>query len=52
MSDGFRSPLQAWLGEQAGAPVEITELRRIATGNSREMWFFGLADGRRMIARV
>lgn len=51
MSD-MRASLQAWLAEQSGTAAEIAELRRIATGNSRAMWFVALADGRRFVARV
>ena len=52
MSEVLRAPLQAWLREQSGEAVEVTELRRIATGNSRAMWFVALSDGRRFVARV
>ncbi len=48
----MRASLEGWLSAQSGATVEITELRRIATGNSRAMWFVALADGRRFVARV
>jgi len=48
----MRASLEGWLSAQSGAAVEIAELRRIATGNSRAMWFIALADGRRFVARV
>lgn len=55
MSDAVasrRAALERWLGERSGGPVEVAELRRIATGNSRAMWFVRLTDGRRFVARV
>lgn len=48
----MREALQAWLSEQAGSAVHVTELRRIATGHSRAMWYVALADGRRFVVRV
>ena len=48
----MRVALEEWLSAQSGAAVVIVELRRIATGNSRAMWFVALADGRRFVARV
>lgn len=47
-----RAALERWLGERSGAPVVVSTLRRIATGNSRAMWYVELADGRRLVARV
>ena len=48
----MRGALAQWLGEQSGSPVTISELRRIATGNSRAMWYVALDDGTRLVARV
>jgi aminoglycoside phosphotransferase (APT) family kinase protein len=48
----MRSALERWLGAQIGAATSIVELRRIATGNSRAMWFLRIGDGRRFVARV
>ena len=44
--------LHAWLAQQRGSDAAITELRRIATGNSRAMWFVELSDGQRYVVRV
>ena len=56
MTDVVREPmrvaLEEWLSAQIGAPTSIDELHRIATGNSRAMWFLRLVDGRRFVARV
>jgi aminoglycoside phosphotransferase (APT) family kinase protein len=52
MSDIVRGALAQWLGEQMGRVVEVAELRRIATGNSRAMWYVELAGGERFVARV
>lgn len=51
MSD-MRTSLQTWLQQQTGEPITIDTLRRIATGNSRAMYYVELADGRRFVARV
>lgn len=48
----MREALQAWLSEQLGSAVQIAELRRIATGHSRAMWFASLDDGQRLVVRV
>jgi aminoglycoside phosphotransferase (APT) family kinase protein len=48
----MREALQAWLQAQRGDDTTITELRRIATGNSRAMWFVAMSDGARYVARV
>jgi aminoglycoside phosphotransferase (APT) family kinase protein len=45
-------PLQSWLDDRIGRPVEIVTLRRIATGHSRAMWFVELDDGQRLVVRV
>jgi aminoglycoside phosphotransferase (APT) family kinase protein len=53
MADGsMRDALQTWISGQLGRPTAITELRRIATGHSRAMWFLTLDDGQRLVARV
>ena len=44
--------LGAWLVDQRSDPATITELRRIATGNSRANWFVELSDGSRYVVRV
>lgn len=46
------SALAAWIADQRGVRRELTELRRIATGHSRAMWFAVLADGSRYVVRV
>lgn len=48
----LRAPLQQWLGEQDGAPVDIVDFRRLATGNSRMMLTVTLSDQRRFVVRV
>ncbi len=48
----MREALAAWLTERRAGPTVITELRRIATGNSRAMWFVLLDDGTRLVVRV
>ncbi len=48
----MREALEAWLGDRRGVSAAITELRRIATGNSRAMWYVELDDGARFVARV
>jgi len=52
MSDVLRSSLQDWLSVQRGSAVVIDQLSRIATGNSRAMWFIRLSNGERFVARV
>jgi aminoglycoside phosphotransferase (APT) family kinase protein len=48
----MRVALERWLSAQTGVSTSIVELRRIATGNSRAMWFLRFDDGRRFVARV
>jgi aminoglycoside phosphotransferase (APT) family kinase protein len=48
----MRTTLGAWIGEQLGHPVTVAALHRIATGNSRAMWYLALDDGTRFVARV
>lgn len=48
----MREALSAWISAQRGVESPVAELRRIATGNSRAMWFVSLADGTRYVARV
>lgn len=48
----MREALQDWLRERRGDDAAIAELRRIATGNSRAMWFVAMDDGARYVARV
>jgi len=48
----MRDALQTWLQARRGDDATITELRRIATGNSRAMWFVAMGDGDRYVARV
>lgn len=48
----MREPLELWLHDRRGDDVPIAELRRIATGNSRAMWFVAMDDGDRYVARV
>jgi aminoglycoside phosphotransferase (APT) family kinase protein len=48
----MRDALVGWIAEQRGRPAEASELRRIATGNSRAMWFLALTDGTRYVVRV
>jgi aminoglycoside phosphotransferase (APT) family kinase protein len=48
----MREALHRWLAEVRGDSVGIAELRRIATGNSRAMWFLRMEDGERYVARV
>jgi aminoglycoside phosphotransferase (APT) family kinase protein len=48
----MRDELERWIGEQAGAAVTISELRRITTGHSRGNWFLQLSDGSRFVVRV
>jgi len=44
--------LQTWLSEQLGRVVRVTELRRIATGHSRAMWYVVLDEVQRLVVRV
>ena len=48
----MRDALQTWLQARRGDDATITELRRIATGISRAMWFVAMGDGDRYVARV
>ncbi|MGD9996016.1 MAG: phosphotransferase family protein [Ilumatobacteraceae bacterium] len=48
----MRDELAAWLREQRGDEANIVELRRIATGNSRAMWYVALDTGDRYVVRV
>jgi aminoglycoside phosphotransferase (APT) family kinase protein len=52
MSDQLRERLTPWLQVQRTSGSEIAELRRIATGHSRAMWFIAMDDGERFVARV
>ena len=52
MDDAIREPLQRWLCEQLGSDVEVVELRRIATGNSRANWYVETSDRARYVVRV
>ena len=45
----LRDPIEAWLSAQHGSPVNVTDFRRLATGNSRMMLTLALADGRRFV---
>lgn len=47
-----RAALQTWLGLQRGVAAQVVELRRLATGNSRAMWYAALDDGARFVIRV
>jgi aminoglycoside phosphotransferase (APT) family kinase protein len=40
----LRAPLEAWLGEIAGAPVKVDALERAPGGASKENFFFALAQ--------
>jgi aminoglycoside phosphotransferase (APT) family kinase protein len=48
----LREPLTAWLSEQCGTALTVTDFRRLATGNSRMMLTLALDDGRRFVVRV
>jgi aminoglycoside phosphotransferase (APT) family kinase protein len=48
----MRDQLEAWIGEQSGRSVAVSDLRRITTGHSRGNWFLELADGSRFVVRV
>jgi len=52
MDEATRAPLQQWLAEQQQQAVDIVELRRIATGNSRANWYAETSDGARYVVRV
>ena len=52
MDEAMRAPLQQWLAEQQQQAVDIVELRRIATGNSRANWYAETSDGARYVVRV
>jgi aminoglycoside phosphotransferase (APT) family kinase protein len=52
MDEPMRAPLQHWLAERRDGDVEIVELRRIATGNSRANWYAETSDGGRYVVRV
>ena len=52
MDEAIRAPLQRWLGEQLEHDVEVVELGRIATGNSRANWYVETSDGARYVVRV
>ncbi len=47
-----REALQAWLSARRGDAVAITELTRLATGNSRANWAVRMADGSAYVTRV
>jgi len=44
--------LGTWLHRRRGDGVAVSELRRIATGNSRANWFVAMADGDRYVVRI
>jgi aminoglycoside phosphotransferase (APT) family kinase protein len=48
----MRDELERWLQERRDDDVTIGELRRIATGNSRAMWFVAMSDATRYVVRV
>jgi aminoglycoside phosphotransferase (APT) family kinase protein len=48
----MREALRRWLAQQRGVESAVDDLYRIATGNSRAMWYVGLADGARYVVRV
>lgn len=48
----MREALATWLAERRRQPGTIVELRRIATGNSRAMWYVALDDGSRYVTRI
>lgn len=48
----MRDALTGWLRERRGDGATVAALRRIATGNSRAMWFVAMSDGARYVARV
>ena len=52
MDEAIRAPLQRWLGEQLAHDVDVVELRRIATGNSRANWYVETGDRARYVVRV
>lgn len=52
MPEPLQPRVETWLQAQRGDGAAITELRRIATGNSRAMWFVAMDDGSRYVARV
>ena len=52
MDEALRVPLQRWLAEQMGGDVTVTQLHRIATGNSRANWYVETSDGARYVVRV
>ena len=52
MDEAMREPLQQWFAEQAQRDVSVSQLQRIATGNSRANWYVETADGARYVVRV
>ena len=52
MDEAIHAPLQRWLGEQLAHDVDVVELRRIATGNSRANWYVETGDRARYVVRV
>lgn len=48
----MREAIETWLSQQRGRPGSVVELRRIASGNSRAMWFIALDTGERFVARI
>jgi aminoglycoside phosphotransferase (APT) family kinase protein len=52
MTNQLRERLTPWLQVQRNSSSGIAELRRIATGHSRAMWFVAMDDGERFVARI
>src|SRR3954463_15521608 len=52
MDEPMRAPLQQWLAERQERRVDLVDLRRIATGNSRANWYAETAEGARYVVRV
>jgi aminoglycoside phosphotransferase (APT) family kinase protein len=48
----MRDALQAWLGDQVGAPVLIERMERISTGHSRAMYRLELSRGDPLVVRI
>lgn len=52
MDETMREPLQRWLSERRHDAVDLVDVHRIATGNSRANWYAETADGARYVVRV